>query len=433
MSILKPTGLNSVEKQTFSLHLSYSFIEGIILGIIALNEFVFVKSLFGSSYQLSILFQFSMVVFILLAFFNELLKRVKNMPRLLKKVAIFTRLPLLLLFFFPHNAEQLTGDSIYHYLFLAIFMLYYLANPIIFPSINLFLKTNYRHENFGKLYSYAITVNKIVMMITTFAYGYVLDLNNYIFVYIFPVAGVLGIINVFLLSRIPFKNEALQEIKAIKTPLWNSVKNSVKSMIKILKDNVPYRHFQMGFMLYGFGFMGSAIVIVLFFEHGLSLNYTSIAFYKNGYNIIAIFLIPLFGKLIGNMDPRKFAALSFISMIIYLFALILTGLFPVHIEFWGITLYYMMIIYILFHSVFAATMSLMWSIGSAYFCHPSEAGIYQSIHLVLTGIRAIFAPLLGVVFYELWGFNVTFIIAMSCLLTGSILMLWSERNYRLLQ
>ena len=33
------------ERKTFVLHMSYSFLEGIIAGLIILNEFVFVKSL----------------------------------------------------------------------------------------------------------------------------------------------------------------------------------------------------------------------------------------------------------------------------------------------------------------------------------------------------------------------------------------------------
>ncbi len=60
------------EKRTFQLHLIYSIIEGIILGVLALNEFVFIKSLRGSNYELGFLFQFSMVVFIFLVFINEL-------------------------------------------------------------------------------------------------------------------------------------------------------------------------------------------------------------------------------------------------------------------------------------------------------------------------------------------------------------------------
>ena len=422
--------LSSCERKTFRLHLAYSLIEGVLLGVIALNEFVFVKSLLGSSYQVSLLFQFSMVVFIFLVFFNEILKRIKNKRKLLRKTAIITRLPLLLLFFFPHSADQLGGDSIYHFIFLAIFMVYYMAHPIIFPIINQLLKTNYSHNNFGKLYSYATMINKVVMMVTIFAYGYILDLNNFAFVYIFPVAGVLGIISVLLLSNIPVKidEEAAEEKE--KPRLMVSVKNSAKEMWNILVTNVPFRHFQAGFMLYGLGFMGSVIVIVLFFEYGLGLNYASIAFYKNGYNIIAIAIMPLFGKLIGKIDPRRFAAISFLAMASYLLFLILTEIFPANIEFLGITLYYMMIFYILFHSVFAATMGLLWSIGSAYFCKPSEAGTYQSIHLALTGMRALFAPLMGVFFYEMWGFRITFIIAISFLLIGSSLMLWSEKRFK---
>jgi Na+/melibiose symporter-like transporter len=423
--------LSASEKQTFPFHFAYSLIDGILLGIIALNEFVFVKSLLGSNFQVSLLFQFGLIVFILLVFFNEMLKRIKNKRRLLRVTAIVTRLPLLLLFFFPRSVEQLTGDSIYHFLFLGIFMIYYLAHPIIFPLINLLLKTNYSHENFGKLYSYSATANKIVMMITTFAYGYILDLNNYVFVYIFPIAGLLGILSIILLSMIPLNipDQVVEKIQSVR--FWDSVKSSITGMGRILKNNLAFRHFQIGFMLYGMGFMGSVIVIVLFFEHGLGLNYSSVAFYKNGYNIIAIMIMPFFGKLIGIMDPRRFAAISFLSMMFFILFLILTGIYPVSIEFWGITLYYMMIFYILFHSVFAATMGLLWSIGSAYFCPPSEAGTYQSIHLALTGGRALFAPLMGVVFYELWGFYVTFIIAMSFLLIASIFMLWSARKFRL--
>ena len=62
--------LNSEEKSTFKLHGTYMAIEGVILGVLALNEFVFIKSLHGSNYQLSFLFQFSMVMFLFLVFIN---------------------------------------------------------------------------------------------------------------------------------------------------------------------------------------------------------------------------------------------------------------------------------------------------------------------------------------------------------------------------
>ena len=422
------SGLRREEKQTFALHFSYSFIEGILAGLIALNEFVFVKSLLGSSYQVSVLFQFSTLVFLVLIFFSTFLRRIKNKKKLLRRTAILTRLPLVLLFFFPRNAEALTGDSVYHYVFLGIFLVYFLANPVVFPSINLFLKNAYSHENFGRFYSYATTANKIVMMATTFVYGWALDLNHYVFVYIFPVAALLGMLSIFLLSLIPYRQEETPEMTH---SIWRGIKQSVREMTNILIKNIPYRHFQAGFMFYGFGFMSSYTVIILFWEFGLGLNYSSVAFYRNAYNLLAIIILPFFGKLIGKMDPRHFAAISFMCMATYIFTLILTQHMDYHVVFWDITLYHTLVLYILFHGIFAATMVLMWSIGSAYFCAPSEAGMYQSIHLGLTALRSLFAPILGVVFYELWGFTVAFTIAITSLVIGSGIMLWSARYHPL--
>lgn len=426
MKLFRISTLGQRERKTFALHMSYSFIEGILAGLIALNEFVFVKSLLGSSYQVSVLFQFATLVFLLLVFFNTFLRRIKNKKRLLRRTAFITRLPLILLLFFPRSPEMLGGDSIYHYIFLAIFLIYYLANPIVFPSINLFLKNSYSHENFGRLYSYATTANKIVMMATTFAYGWALDANHYIFVYIFPVAAILGIVSIFLLSMIPYKDETVTRTTGT---IWQGIRQSVSEMSAILIKNIPYRHFQVGFMFYGFGFMSSFTVMILFWEFGLGLNYSSVAFYRNSYNLLAILLLPYFGKLIGRIDPRKFSVVSFLSMAIYLFTLILTQYFDRYIVFWDITLYYTLIFYILFHGIFAATMVLMWSIGSAYFCSPEEAGIYQSIHLALTAIRSIFAPIIGVIFYEIWGFTIAFSISITSLLIGSAVMWWSGMRF----
>ncbi|MFN2395781.1 MAG: MFS transporter, partial [Bacteroidales bacterium] len=220
------------EKKAFVLHMSYSFLEGIIAGLIILNEFVFVKSLLGTNYQLAVLFQFSMAVFLLLIFMNEWLKRIRNKRNVLRRAALLSRLPLLLLLFFPRSPENLGGDSVYHYIFLAIFLVYYLGNTVIWPTINLFLKTSYRHENFSRLFSYATTLNKIVMMITTFAYGWLLDIDNYIFVYIFPIAAVLGVLSVFLLSLIPYQ---VDKVEVKEKGFWNSVRESALGMVRILR------------------------------------------------------------------------------------------------------------------------------------------------------------------------------------------------------
>ncbi|MEA3505772.1 MAG: MFS transporter [Bacteroidota bacterium] len=416
-------GLTNREKQTFKLHMIYSILEGVVLGVLALNEFVFIKSINGSNYQLGFLFQFSMIVFLFLIFINEFLKRSKNKRRLLRIEGMITRLPMFGIAFFPHTPEAFSGDSIYHYIFLAIFLVYFLGHPIEKPLINLFLKSNYRHKNFGLLYSYATTANKVVMLVVTFAYGMLLDVDNYAFIYVFPVVATLSIASIFILSNIKYTPKKLVEESEVS--FFKSIKKSAKRMYCILKTNHSYRHFEIGFMLYGFAFMTTVTVIYIFFDEELHLNYSSVAFYRNSYNIIAIATLPFFGKLLGALDPRKFGVITYLSLALYLFFLAITQYFPYYTTVFSVQIYYTLILYIVFHGFFAATMPLLWNIGSAYFGDDDDADIYQSIHLWLTGLRAVFAPLSGVFFYEVFGFTFSFALAISALIIAIFVMKWS--------
>ena len=183
-------------------------------------------------------------------------------------------------------------------------------------------------------------------------------------------------------------------------------------------------------MFYGFSFMVSVTVIAIYFYEGLDLNYSSVAFYRNAYNILAIILLPFFGSLMGNIDPRKFSVITYSSIMLYIFFLLMTVWFPASVMLGNIKLYYLLIFYIIAHGIFAATMVLLWNIGSAYFCAPAEAGSYQSVHLFLTGFRALFAPTLGVLFYESFGIVTTFTIAIISLAIAIAINLWSYYKWK---
>jgi MFS family permease len=422
---LRKLNLNPLERRTFRIHTIYSLIEAVILGVLALNEFVFLKSLFGSNYQLGFLFQFSAVVFVFLLFINEFIRRIRDRKRLLIATGLITRLPLFFLILFPNTAASFQGDSIYHYVFLAVFLVYFLGNPIIFPNINYLLKANYSNANFAHLYSISTSLNKIVMLLVTLVYGLWLDADNYIFIYVFPVMAVLGIGSVYLLTTMHFPEE---KPLTIRKTIFQSVIQSGKNMYCILKENVAYRHFEIGFMLYGFAFMFTMPILFIYFYDELNLNYFSVAFYRNAYNIIAIIILPYFGKLMGKTDPRIFGILTYASLGLYIFFLGLTSYLPFYTDFMSIRLYYSLIGFVIFHGVFAASMVLLWNIGSSYFCSVEEAGTYQSLHLSLVGIRALFAPLFGIFFYELFGFNATFGLSIIFVILSIYAMLWSHRR-----
>ncbi|MFA7408778.1 MAG: MFS transporter [Bacteroidales bacterium] len=414
------------ERRAFGLHLLYSFIEGVILGVLALNEYVLIKSLKGTDFQIGLLFQFSVILLLFSVILNEWIRRSSDKARLIRTVAWITRVPLFFLLFFPRSVEAFGDNQLYNLAFLGIFLLFYLANPIIYPVINLFLKNSYRHHVFGSLYSYATSLNKAAMLLATFLFGIWLDADPYVFVYVYPVLALLGIISIYILSRIP---HTPMPVELEKRGFWKSVTSSILNMMRIFRTNKPYRDFETGFALYGFAWMTTIAVITIFFDKVLNLSYSSVAFYKNSYNLIAIVLLPLFGKLIGKIDPRKFGVYTFLSLFFYLFFLMLTQYLPGHITIFGIQLYYMLIPAFLSHAVFAATMALLWYIGSAYFSKPEEAADYQSIHLTMTGIRGLYGPILGVLLYQLLGLTWTLVFAMIALLTSVWILLWSMHRH----
>jgi hypothetical protein len=419
--------LSNHEKKTFGFHLAYSAIEGLILGLLALNEYVLIKSLNGTDMQIGFLFQFGSVLLIFSIIFNEWIRRSSNKPGLIRKLAWITRLPLLFLFFFPHSPGDLHSQQLFASVFLLIFLLFYLANPIIYPIINLLLKSNYSHRNFGPLYSYATGLNKLVMLGATFIFGVWLDADPFVFTYVYPVMAILGIGSIYILAMIPYQEDA--ELIIPKLGLWESIRESLRNMSLIFRKNKPYRDFETGFALYGFAWMTTIAVITIYFDKDLHLSYSSVAFYKNAYNLLSILFFPFFGRLIGRIDPRKFAIYTFLSLFFYFLFLILTKAFPAYSTVAGIQVYFMLIPAYLSHAVFAAAMGLLWYIGSAYFSKNEEAADYQAIHLTMTGVRALYGPILGVLFYKWFGVTWTFIFAMFAILAAIFVLQASLRKH----
>jgi len=390
-----------------------------------MNEFIFLRSIKGGEYQLGLLFQFSMLLLLLAVIFNELLKRSKKKKRLLLRTAVISHFPLILTWFFPHEASPYVGSWIYQILFLAVFFMYYLSTPLVLPTINLLLKNTYSHSNFGKLYSIASAVGRICMLVATFTFGYFLDIDNYAFRYIYPLLAILGITGISLLTAIPYTSET---IDSGKSGFWGSVKASLSRMKNILKINKPFTDFQIGFMLYGFSFMSTSAVITIFLESYLQLNYSSVAFYKNIFNILAVVLMPVCGRFLGKIEPRKFAIITFSSLALYIVFVGATEFFPAHFTYMGLEIYYMLLIAMFCFGIFTATMPLLWNIGSAYFCESRDAGDYQSIHLSMTGVRATFAPIVGIFFYKISGFIGTWTVAILSLVAAILLMIYSYKK-----
>ena len=421
-SLFNTEGLSLREKVAFKLHMQGEIFEAFSIGAIALNEFIFLKSLDGASYLLGVLFQVSIAIMLLSIVFNQLIRRTNNKKKLYKLSIWITKIPLFVLIFFTPETR---GEVFFHYFFIGIYLTYSLTKPLMMPLMNMILKQNYRNENFGTLYSKVATVNKLVVVISTFVIGLLLDMDNFSFRYLYPITAVLSIIGGYIFLKIPYRDNSVD----IKLPMRKSLTASLSNMTGIIKKNKPYRDFEFGFMFYGFSFMIAWPVMSIFFNDVLKLNYSSVAFYKNQATLLSLIVLPFMGRYISKTDPRKFGIYTFLSLMFFLIFLATTEYWTASFELFNITFYYSLLIAHSFLAIFFAMMLLLWNIGSVYFCDNDDVSTYQSIHMTLTGVRGLIGPLIGVGVYTYIGYFNTFMLSTLFIIASVVVMYYSMKKY----
>ena len=73
--------ISEKEYKVFKLHFIFTFIQGIITGVFALNELVYIKDMNASNFQLSILLQLSVIIMVVSIVVNEFLRRIQTKRR----------------------------------------------------------------------------------------------------------------------------------------------------------------------------------------------------------------------------------------------------------------------------------------------------------------------------------------------------------------
>ena len=85
------------------------------------------------------------------------------------------------------------------------------------------------------------------------------------------------------------------------------------------------------------------------------------------------------------------------------------------------------------YTIFGLAMTgvnMAWNMSSIFFAGNEDAAMYQSVHVTLTGVRGLVAPVLGFTLLRLIGIESVFIVAAGFLALASIM---SFRDYRKLK
>lgn len=399
----------SVYQSTVSLLLISALFNGVFNGFTGIQDIIARKAFNALDWQLMILTMIWPVTNFLSIWWGKILEQSSNKAKFFWAVAVLGRLSLLLAYF-------TTSMNIY----LLIFGLVSFFNGILSPASNSIYQSNLP-QNRSKVFGYTMSLASAISMIFAFISGRFLDSSETNLKLIFIIVSLAGFTSASILSFIRIEdNKVKYQKKMLRKDFFLS---PLKRAFGLLKNNKPYAHFQRDFTLYGFGFLSLAPVIPIFMVDNLNLNYTH-SFISKGILAQIGFLIlsPIFGRLHDNFHPFKFASYSFGAIAIFPLLLIITGQFT-NITFSLIAIYFSFLIY----GFAMSGVNMAWNMSSIHFAGDEDASMYQSLHITITGIRGLFAPVLGILAKNYLGIYGAFLMSFSFFALASI---FSYKDYR---
>jgi hypothetical protein len=393
--------LNSLEMNTFINHLIFSATNGIVFGGLMLQEIIARKTLLSSNLVVTFVTMVWPVANLFSIYWGEYLQGRKDRGTLFLIAGIMGRLSLILTFFVQ------TGKH-----FVLLLLLVYSFNALIIPIQNSIFQFNYRKENRGILYGFSQTAYALSLLLTSFVFGKFLDYNEDLFRHLFALIGIFGYLGMLSLKKI--KVEIPDVVKEAKS---HPVISPVITTIYEFRNNKPFLWYEIGFMIYGFGYMIMLPIIPQFLVNKLGMTYTQISIGKVmiAFSGIAL-LAPLAGSIQERLNPIIFSGLSFLIL----------GFYPILINlsiFQNITAP-VIFVYIGFavFSIGMAGVFINWQIGSIFFAKEKDSAMLQSVHVTLTAIRGLFAPLIGYFLMSRFSDSIGFLTSSFMFFASSIIM-----------
>ena len=414
------SGLHSLEKKTFTLHLISQIFNGIAIGVVLLQDVILKKTLGGSDFQVMILSLLVSSSFLFSIYGSELVNRSRSRAKTILLIGITAKSFLIILPLFENPVYYIACIAVGAYL-----------DALLLSIWNIVFKHNYTEKNRSRLYSYATSFQTVFVLIVTTASGFLLDINSSIYKILFPAAGVFGILVYWSLARMinlsmddysgkNKKQRSYYSIRLIKDIAVLPLRNT----LRIFRENKPFLRFEAYFFLYGMAFMVLSPVIPVFLVDDLKLSYSPISFAKGLiFHSALIIFTPLMGRYHGTGNPAKFC--GYVFSILALFPLVLVS--AKHFLSLGLIADTDIVVYISFF-IFGFAMSgvtIAWALSSIFYAPKNEVSNYQAVHITLTGVRGIFSPALGYAVMKIFDIEYSFYLSALLFLLGGIMM-WKD-------
>jgi hypothetical protein len=398
------------------------FFNGTALGIFLLQDVILKKSLDGTDQQILILSFLICTAFLVSMYGTEIVNRSANRSKTIIKMGVIGKIPLLLV--------PLLDNPLFYIACIAVSAYF---DSMLLSSWNIVFKHNYREEKRSRLFSYASALQTVMILVTSIVFGYFLDVNEFLYRFFFPAAGLLGMLMYYNLAKMislsidDFKSPPARKGTFSFNLLKDIIALPARNTSRILRQNKGFMKFETYFFLYGMAFMVISPALPIYLVDYIKMDYSQISLARGLiFNSALILFTPFMGKHHGHGNPTRFCGIIFLILAFYpLFLLSANYSSGFHFPFGGAEVIY-------FASfIFGIGMSgigIAWSLSSIFYAPKYQESNYQSVHITLTGVRGFFSPALGYAVMKIFSIEYTFILSALLFLSGGVLML---REYKI--
>ena len=265
------------------------------------------------------------------------------------------------------------------------------------------------------IFGYVVSISTFVSIITSYAIGKILDVDENLYKYIFMIIGALGCVSSLIMAMI--KIDKKDKYNSKKLTLKEIIFEPIKRGTEVLKENRDFAIFQRNFFIYGAAFMLLLPAIPTYLVDSLGMSYTQTFIAKAVVASLGILLLsPFAGKIHDKKNPAFFTTLAFATLSLYPLILFISSkmLDSIYVNY---IVYFAFFIY----GIAMSAMVISWNISSIYFAGSEDVSMYQSVHVTLTGLRGLIMPFFGFFILKYFGMSVVFIVAFIIFLFAAFL------------
>ncbi len=289
--------------------------------------------------------------------------------RLLRVASWIGRLPLFLVMF-------IQGP----YSFVALITLQAISQVAITTSWNSLLRTNYRDDRRGSLYSIATLFGTLASGITMVSAGRWLDINGDAYRILYPIAAVIGVIACHVFSDIDVRRGFEFEPEKGKGP---------RALMRTFFADRNFVRYELAFMLYGLAFMSIMTAKPLRMagkvaDGQLEFSYSVLLGSKGVFAVCMAIGTIFMGRFMDRVGPAGMAGRCFVLLILHAILLIFVdspGMLFAAEALIGLAM---------------GGVNIAWNLGPVTLAPtPGVASAYMQIHVAMVGVRALVGHPIG--------------------------------------